>query len=231
MVSIAWGSPELRLRPFRRYSPAVAPSFNQLSTRRLDRIAALSDGVFAIAMTLIVLEIHVPDAGPIRSEQDLWNALLTLGPRLVTYFLSFLTLGIFWSGQQTQLNLSATPDRDYTWLQLAFLATVALMPFSTSLLAEFITFRLALLLYWANIFLLGLLLYIAWIYAMRKGLVTKEATPLVSRLLKRRIIVAQSLYAFGALLCFINPLLSIAFIVLIQLNFAIAPRIPIISRI
>src|SRR5213593_4044913 len=210
----------------------MALSYNQATPgRRLERIAALSDGVFAIAMTLIVLEIHVPDAGPIHSEQDLWDALLRLGPRLLTYFLSFLTLGIFWNGQQTQLNLFSTADRDLTWLQLAFLATVALMPFSTSLLAEFITFRLPLVEYWLNIFLIGLLLYFNWVYALRKGLVTKEVTPAVSAAVKRRIFVGQSLYAFGALLCVVSPLLSIAFIVLVQLNFAIAPKIPILSRV
>ena len=79
----------------------MALSYNRLTAgRRLERIAGLSDGVFAIAMTLIVLEIHVPDAGPIRSEQDLWNALLGLGPRLLTYLLSFLTLGIFWKASR-----------------------------------------------------------------------------------------------------------------------------------
>jgi uncharacterized membrane protein len=210
----------------------MALSYNQATGgRRLERIAALSDGVFAIAMTLIVLEIHVPDPGPIHSEQDLWSAFLGLGPRLVTYLLSFLTLGIFWNGQQTQLNLFGTADRDLTWLQLAFLAAVALMPFSTSLLAEFITYRLALLAYWANIFLLGLLLYLNWIYATRKGLVTTEVTPAISAVVKRRIYVGQSLYAFGALLCIVNPLVSIVFIVLVQLNFAIAPKIPILSRV
>ena len=210
----------------------MALSYNRLTAgRRLERIAGLSDGVFAIAMTLIVLEIHVPDAGPIRSEQDLWNALLGLGPRLLTYLLSFLTLGIFWNGQQTQLNLFASADRDLTWLQLAFLATIALMPFSTSLLAEFITYRLALLAYWLNIFAIGLLLYLNWEYALRKRLVTAEATPAITTVIRRRIFVGQSLYAFGALLCFINPLWSIAFIVLAQLNFAIAPKIPFLSRL
>jgi len=204
--------------------------YNELAGRRLDRIAALSDGVFAIAMTLIVLEIRVPDPGPIRSEQDLWNALLTLGPRLVTYLLSFLTLGIFWSAQQTQLNLFATADRDLSWLQLAFLATVAVMPFSTSLLAEFITFRLALVAYWANILLLGVIVYLAMLYAQGHGLMSKDTTPAMVRVIKRRILAAQGLYAFGALLCFIDPLWSIAFIVLVQLNFAIAPKIPILSR-
>jgi uncharacterized membrane protein len=209
----------------------VIRSYNELAGRRLDRIAALSDGVFAIAMTLIVLEIRVPDPGPIRSEQDLWNALLTLGPRLVTYLLSFLTLGIFWNAQQTQLNLFASADRDLTWLQLAFLATVALMPFSTSLLADFITFRLALAEYWANIFLLGVIVYLALIYAEAHGLLNKDTTPVALRLIKRRIVAAQALYAFGAVLSLANPLWSIAFIVLVQLNFAVAPKIPILSRI
>ena len=205
-------------------------SYNELVGRRLDRIAALSDGVFAIAMTLIVLEIRVPDPGPIWSEQDLWNALLTLGPRLVTYLLSFLTLGIFWNAQQTQLNLFASADRDLSWLQLAFLATVALMPFSTSLLADFITFRLALAAYWANIFLLGVIVYLALIYAEGHGLLNTDTTTEMTRVIKRRIVAAQALYAFGALLALANPLWSIAFIVLVQLNFAIAPKIPILSR-
>ena len=204
--------------------------YNELAGRRLDRIAALSDGVFAIAMTLIVLEIRAHDPGPIVTEKDLWNAMLTLGPRLLTYLLSFLTLGIFWSAQQTQLNLFATADRDLSWLQLLFLATVALMPFSTSLLAEFITFRLALVAYWANIFLLGVIVYLAMIYAERHGLLNKTTTPEMTRVIKRRIVAAQGLYAFGALLCLINPLWSIVFIVLVQLNFAIAPKIPILSR-
>ena len=206
-------------------------SYNQVAARGLERIAALSDGLFAIAMTLIVLEIRIPDPGSIGSEHELWTAIVGLAPRFVTYLLSFLTLGIFWGAQQTQLGQLARADRPLTWISLAFLAAVAIMPFSTSLLAEFITYRLALLAYWANIFSIGLLLYLNWIYATRKGLVTKEATPAVSAAVKRRIFVGQSLYAFGALLCIVSPLLSIAFIVLVQLNFAIAPKIPILSRI
>ena len=206
-------------------------SYNQLAARRLDRISALSDGLFAIAMTLIVLEIRLPEAAGIRSEQDLWGALLNLSPRLVTYLLSFLTLGIFWSGQQTQLNYFANADRHLSWINLGFLAGIALMPFSTSVLAEFITFRIALLVYWLNIFLLGALLYFAWIYASRAGLVRQDAGPDVFAALKRRIVVAQALYAVGAVLCVINTYWSIGFIVLVQLNFAIAPRIPWLSRI
>ena len=206
-------------------------SYDQVAGRALERIAALSDGVFAIAMTLIVLEIRVPDPGPIRSEQDLLAAVATLSPRIVTYLLSFLTLGIIWSGQQTQLSYFARADRHLSWLHLALLASVALMPFSTSLLAEFISFRVALLLYWLNIVVFGVILYGAWSYALHAALLREDLPPGASHAIKRRIVVAQALYALGALLCVVSTYASIAFIVAVQLNFAIAPRIPVLSRI
>ena len=206
-------------------------SYNQVAGRALERIAALSDGVFAIAMTLIVLEIHVPDPGPVRSDQDLLAAVATLSPRIVTYLLSFLTLGIIWSGQQTQLSYFARADRHVSWLHLALLASVALMPFSTSLLAEFISFRVALLLYWLNIVVFGVILYAAWSYALHAALLRDDLPPGASHAIKRRIVVAQALYAFGALLCVVSTYASIAFIVAVQLNFAVAPRIPGLSRI
>jgi len=209
----------------------VISAYNQIAARGLERIAGLSDGVFAIAMTLIVFEIRVPDPSSIHSEADLWSALQTLAPRLVTYLLSFLTLGIFWSGQQTQLNHLARGDRHLTWIYIAFLAGVAIMPFSTSVLGEFIDLRLALILYWLNFALLGAILYGAWIYAIRMGLLKPDAPPEVQALVKRRILVAQALYAIGAALVVFGTGVSIAFIVLVQLNFAIAPRIPWLSRI
>jgi len=209
----------------------VITSYNQVAGRALERIAALSDGVFAIAMTLIVLEIHVPDPGPVRSDQDLLAAVATLSPRIVTYLLSFLTLGIIWSGQQTQLSYFARADRHVSWLHLALLASVALMPFSTSLLSEFISFRVALLLYWLNIVVFGVILYAAWSYALHAALLREDLPPGASHAIKRRIVVAQALYAFGALLCVVSTYASIAFIVAVQLNFAVAPRIPGLSRI
>jgi len=69
-------------------------SYNQIAGKSIERIAALSDGLFAIAMTLIVLEIHVPEHTGIHSESELWGALATLSPRVLTYLLSFMTLGI-----------------------------------------------------------------------------------------------------------------------------------------
>ncbi len=199
--------------------------YNRIAGTGLERLAALSDGLFAIAMTLIILEVHVPPRSGIQTEYDLRLALVALAPRMTTYLLSFLTLGIFWVGQQTQLNHFARTDRHLTWLNLGFLAIVAIMPFSTGILAEFTTLRTALLVYWLNILLLGIALYVTWSYARRAGLVSPDSPAGVDRAIRRRIVRAQSLYALGAALCFIHPYWSIAFIVLVQLNYAIAPRL------
>jgi len=204
--------------------------YNRIAGQNLERLAALSDGIFAVAMTLLVLDIHAPAAHAIHSEDDLWLALRQLAPRLLVYLMSFVTLGIFWIGQQTQFNQLAQSDRHLTWIHIAFLALVSVMPFSTSLLAEFIEFRLALLLYWANILFLGLILYVSWRYAASAGLVQSDSDE-IRCAIERRILIAQSLYAFGALLCFFNTYWSIGFIVLVQLNYAIAPRFKPFSRL
>src|SRR5271156_6101882 len=148
--------------------------YNRIAGRSLERLAALSDGIFAVAMTLLVLDIHVPAAEGIHSEAVLLRALAGMAPQAIAYVMSFLTLGIFWAGQQTQLNHIREGSRDLTWIHLGFLFTIILMPLSTRLLAEFITFRMALLLYWLNILLPGAMLYWSWSHATHRKLIADE---------------------------------------------------------
>jgi uncharacterized membrane protein len=206
-------------------------SYNQITGQSLERLAALSDGIFAVAMTLLVLDLHVPASEVIHSQGELWHTLAGAAPQLISYVMSFLTLGIFWNGQQAQLNSFSRSDRHLSWIHIAFLFAVSIMPFSTRLLAEFITYRSVLIAYWANILLLGLVLFASWRYARRAGLLREEITHDNQCAMERRIVVAQALYAFGACLCLVNTYLSIAFIVLVQLNFALAPRLPYLSEI
>ena len=182
-------------------------------------------------MTLLVLDLHVPASEAIHSEQALGQALLGLAPHLVVYLLGFMTPGIFWVGQQTQLNYLARSDRNLAWLHIAFLFVISLMPFSTSLMAEFIAYRTALLAYWANILLNGTALFVTWRYAMHAGLVRPDVATDIPSHVMRRIVVAQALYAIGALLCVFNTYWSSGFIIIVQLNYAIAPRIGILGRI
>lgn len=198
--------------------------YNQIAGRSADRLAALSDGVFAFAMTVLALDLHVPAAFTIASESGLQHALIELAPRLLTYLMSFLTLGIFWVGQNTQHDLLKSSDRGYAWIHIAFLMAVTLVPFSTSLLAEFITYRTALFVYWFNIAFLGATLLGGWYRARAMGLVKPDAPPGTDTALVRRVVVAQILYAIAAALCVFSNYWAIGMIVAIQLQYAIGFR-------
>ncbi len=206
-------------------------AYNLAAGGSVERLAALSDGIFAVAMTLLVLDLHVPQAASIASDAGLVAALVHLAPRLGIYAMSFLTLGIFWVGQQTQLNHLDRSNRDITWLHLSFLFAVTLLPFTTSLMAGFPTYRAALLVYWFNILLLGIALFLTWRCALSAGLIEEEARARLADGVERRIITAQALYAIGAALCVISTFWSLGFILLVQLNYALAPRLPLLRRL
>jgi len=164
-------------------------TYNRIAGQSAERLAALSDGLFGVAMTLLLLELRVPARELIHSEGDLRHALVGLAPQLLVYLMSFMTLGIFWVGQQTQLNYLARSDRDLTWIHMGFLFAVTIMPFSTRLLIEFLPshYRTALVEYWANILVLGAALYFSWGYATRAGLVREDVPAEVPAAICRRI--------------------------------------------
>jgi uncharacterized membrane protein len=211
--------------------------YQRVAGSNLDRLAALDDGVFAIVLTLLVLDLRVPveglahreqplwQPGSVSGERELWHALGQVAPSLLAYLLSFLTLGMFYVGAQTLFNHLHRCDRHFTWLNLTFLLGVSLLPFSTALLAKFMTFRIALAVYWVNLLLLGLLLLASVRYARAAGLLDSERTAVFQRAFERRIIIPQCLYALAFALSVINTYVSIALFVLLQLNSAIAPNI------
>jgi uncharacterized membrane protein len=213
----------LEFTPLSAQNSAMSTTYDRIAGQSVERLAALSDGLFGVAMTLLLLEVQPPAHPKTFSEADLIHALANLAPDLLIYLMSFLTLGIFWIGQQTQLNHLERSERTLTWLHLFFLFAVTIVPFSTRLLEEFINYRTALLAYWANIFVLGLLLYFCWGRAVRAKLLKADLSVGVQAAICRRIMIAQGLYAVGALMCFVHPYVSIAFIVLVQLNYVLAP--------
>ena len=201
----------------------MGDAYNRIAAGDVGRIAALSDGVFAVAVTLLVLDIRPPERADIHSEAELLAALAALAPRALTWALSVMTLGIFWVGQQTQFNHLGRADRDFTWASYLFLAAITALPFSTRVLADFFVYRTAIMLYWANILLCGATIYLTWALATRRGLLRDDVPPEADRAIRRRIVVAQSLYFVGALIGLAHTLAGVAFIIAVQLNYAEAP--------
>ncbi len=199
-------------------------NYNAIAGTELGRVTALSDGIFAIAMTLLVLDIHAPEVADIHSEGELASALAAFAPVAATWLMSVMTLGIFWLGQQTQLSRLTGMNRNLSWLHFVFLAVVTAVPFSTRLLAGFFDYHVAFLVYYVNILFAGASLYIAWSYAERAGLTDEHPPGPHSEAIRRRIVRAQGLYAIGALLGFVSVPLGVALIILIQVNYAVAPR-------
>lgn len=200
-------------------------AYNQIAGQKLGRIEALSDGFFSIAMTLLVLDLKLPVSEALHAEADLLRQLAALGPKLLTYLVSFMTLGIFWMGQSAQFSNMHRTDRRLTWLSLLYLLFVSLVPFTTSFLGEHIHFKIAIAVYWLNIFCLGASLYLHWWCAYENDYISVGQgvdKTVLDKAMRRRIVIAQLLYLCGALLCFISTYLSIAFILAVQLNYAFA---------
>ena len=212
--------------------PQARRRLADLSGTRPERLAGIADGIFSVGMTLLVLGLGVRAlSGASTTEAQLWEELQTLGPNVLIYTMSFMTLGIFWVGQGTQVGQLVRSNRHYTWLQLAFLFAVTLLPFSTALLAHFPTLKVALVEYWLNIVLLGMTLFASLQYGLRARLFKQTEMPEAASLMRGRIAIAQSLYAIATATCLIFPTwVSITLIFLVQLNYVIAPRIPILHR-
>jgi len=212
----------------------MSEPYNLFTGQSMERLTALSDGLFAVAMTLLVLDLRVPvsTAGKALSEHGLASALLRLGPSFAAYLLSFTMLGTFWLAQHTLLGILGRCDRSLTWINLGFLFVVSLLPFSAALLAHYAHLRLAIGVYWLNILLLGVGLELAARYG-RRAFMPGGAGQSVSRLttFRRRILLAQALYAAAALLCLASTLASVIALAVVQLYFIVSPPLTRMRRL
>lgn len=106
------------------------------NSRTTDRLEAFSDGVIAIATTLLVLEVRVPNEEQIAASGGLVGALIDLWPAYLGYLLSFLIIGIMWANHHEIFRHIGRTDHYLVLINLLFLFFIAFMPFPTALLAE-----------------------------------------------------------------------------------------------
>ncbi len=133
--------------------------------RELDRIVFFSDAVFAIAITLLVLNIEVPDIPPDLVSEELPGQLLGLWPKLLSYVLSFLVILMFWTAHHSIFRPIKSYDRGLIWLNSLFLMFIAFLPFPSALLGEYRDQQLVVAIYAGSFAVTRLLLTAVWWYA------------------------------------------------------------------
>ncbi|MEO8248060.1 MAG: TMEM175 family protein [Burkholderiales bacterium] len=145
------------------------------------RIEALSDGIFAIAMTLLVLELKLAPLPHGATDPALRAALLDLAPKLLTWMLSFWVMALFCLGQQRVYRYVTALDPALLWAELSLLALIGLLPFSTALIGEHGTLPTAAALYALHLLLMSLLSWARTSLLLRdKSLWSSELAPAVA---------------------------------------------------
>jgi TMEM175 potassium channel family protein len=171
-----------------------------------NRLEPFSDGVFAIAATLLVLEIHVPAPG---AEGGLGHALLEEWPALASYVVSFAIIGIIWVNHHSVLDQMARVDRTVLFINLLVLLWVALLPFPTNLLATYMREggadeRVAGVVYTANMTLMGFSFGWLWRYSVSRGLLGPGLSDGEIRARTRNFTIGSPLYLIAMLVALIS---------------------------
>jgi uncharacterized membrane protein len=143
--------------------------------RELDRIVNFSDAVFAIVITLLVLDIRVPNIPEGLVSQELPGRILALGPKFLSYVISFLVIAIYWQVHHRVFRPIRRYDRTLLWLNFLFLMAISFLPFPTSLLGEYSEEQLSVVIYASNAAIASLLLVsISWYAAAEHRLVSPD---------------------------------------------------------
>ena len=133
------------------------------------RLEGLTDGIFAFAMTLLVIGLNIPDkATLVQSTPYVSNLLFSLYSDFFHYVLAFLILGAFWLSHHVQLHPIRALDRMFVWLNLGTLLFVAMLPFSTSFSGDFPGVPLGAIVFELNLFAIGIGMFLQWKYATIK---------------------------------------------------------------
>jgi uncharacterized membrane protein len=170
------------------------------------RIEAFSDGVFAIAITLLVLEIHVPE----DPENGLGQALLDQWPAYASYVVSFFVIGIIWVNHHAVFDHLRRADRPLLFLNLVLLMFVGLLPWPTNLMATYMQQggadeRVAALIYSGTMTAMGVAFGGLWTYASRhRGLLGDTLSPEQIRRLTRRFVAGSPFYMLSMLLALVS---------------------------
>jgi len=180
------------------------------------RFDAFTDGVFAVAITLMVLEIRVPELKH-GTDAEMRAFIGGLGGPLLTYALSFATVGLIWLNHHATFAPVKRVDRTTNALNLVLLAVVCFVPFPTALLSRYGPLPSATALYGATLTAMSIAYFAVWQYAVRSD---PEAPP-VSRSVMLSGGIGTFFYTAGTLIAFVAPKISIAIFVGITIYYSL----------
>jgi len=166
------------------------------------RIVAFSDGVFAIAITLLVLALEVP------AGSDLIDALRDRGEEFFAYFLSFAVVGRFWVSHHGLFAAIGRFDTPLLAINLAYLAFIALIPFTSEILGEYSDESAGVALYAANLTLVSACSFAIIRYAARQRLMRVEESDYRIRRVTASVAVVTAVFAVSIPIAFVSPLLA-----------------------
>ncbi len=184
-----------------------------------NRIEAFSDGVFAVAITLLILEVKVP---AIEHGGDLWQALWMLWPKIHAYVVSFAVIGIFWIGHHIMFHYIKRSDRILLFLNTLLLMFISTIPFVAALIGEYRDEPTALAVYGAVLALTGLIFALLWYYASaHHRLVSPTLSPALISLGRKAILLAPSIYIIAIIFSFISPWIAKVIYLIVPLLYLI----------
>lgn len=182
---------------------SLVNSAQSLSNLNTSRIGAFSDGVFAIVITLLVLELRVPVLPEHADQYDLAKALLHLWPKFLSYLVSFVVVGVYWVAHHNMFHFIERADRRLLWINNFFLLAVGFIPFPAALIGEYTQFQIAAVIYGLALIFVGVMLTALWRYATKnKRLCVADLDPAFARFVAYKTALAVVLYTFGIVISF-----------------------------
>jgi uncharacterized membrane protein len=182
---------------------------------KLARIEALSDGIFAIVMTLLILEIKVPALHG-HDVAHLSQELFALWPKFISFIVSFVVIGVYWTSHHIQFSYLKRTDFNHIWRNIATLFFISLIPFSAALLGEYPFEQMAQAFYALNLIFTALSLYRAWVYAIADNRLADpgDISAELRKNARHKMLLPALIYSVAILLSFIDTRVSLALFVL-----------------
>jgi uncharacterized membrane protein len=179
-----------------------------------ERIEYFSDAVFAIAITLLILEIDVP-TGKELQETGVWEALRHLIPSFTGFFISFMVIALYWRSHLQNSTFIKTFDNKLLWLNIWMLFYIVLLPFSTSFYAKNFHVNGTFVFYCINLLLISLYNFFIINYTIKKEGFSEKLNPVLAKWLRYRAMTTILIWTLSIFISFVSTWISRLFFLLI----------------